>query len=72
MPLYLLALLPLVSIVWMLLQARPRVSLRMQAISTFIAQADQPLLHPVPLAGIELQQRVWQLSPSVYSRYAVA
>jgi hypothetical protein len=56
----------------MLLQARPRVSSRMQAISTFIAQADQPLLHPVPLAGIELQQRVWQLSPSVYSRYAIA
>lgn len=70
-PLYLLALLPLLSILWMLLQGRVPVSARIQTIAAYHRSSPLPLLHPVALAPADVRHRSWTLAADA-SRWQVA
>jgi hypothetical protein len=62
--LYLLAAIPVISVIWMLRQASAPVSVRIQGIAAYTRSSRVPLMHPVGLAPSELQQRTWHLSPA--------
>jgi hypothetical protein len=65
---YLLLLLPLLSILWMIMQASTPISPQIQAIVAFSEGSDQPLFYPVALMPGEIQHRVWHLSQIAHAQ----